>query len=219
MLKGVYRALLKFAAIAAMLFIGMPLLLLTAAGSFWIMNPLRFFAPFLTLLALGLILWAIVEVVRRLSPKSADTDGPTPRRGLGEADVRLVLASKEAIGQLRMLGERLEGTTPSSQLLGLAAVADGLLKSLADEPEILNSAGRLLDFHLPKIVVAAARLTALPEPAREEAAADRLSAAATQLSEVLRTCWDSPRRPDTTHLDQAVRALNVEFRKLGSAAA
>ena len=118
-----------------------------------------------------------------------------------------------------MLGERLDGAAPSSQLLGLAAVADGLLKSLADEPELLNSAGRLLDFHLPKIVAAAARLTALPEPAREEAAADRLSAAATQLSEALRTCWDNPRRPDTTHLDQAVRALNVEFRRLGSAAA
>ena len=111
------------------------------------------------------------------------------------------------------------GAVEEIQLLGLAAVADGLLKSLADEPDLLNGAGRPLDFHLPKIVAAAARLTALPEPTREEAAADRLSAAATQLSEALRTCWDSPRRPDTTHLDQAVRALNVEFRRLGSATA
>jgi hypothetical protein len=210
MFKPVGRALLKIIAVGGILLVGMPMIMLALAGSFWIMHPLHFLAPFLTIGTIGLVLWAIVEVVRRLSPErySSDVEPLPPPAGLDEGDVHLVLASKEAIGRLRMLVDRLQGAAPSFQLLGLAAVADGLLNALPHAPDALMAARRPLDFHLPRLVTAAEYLMKLPQGSEREIVADQLAGAAALLNEALRTAQRG-RSPDLVSLDQTMRLLPI----------
>ncbi len=129
---------------------------------------------------------------------------------MDEADLRLVLDSKDAIGDLRVLAEDMRGDAPATQLLGLAAVADGLLNALPQVPQALDVARPLLVFYLPRVVAAAERLPQASESARD-AAADRLAHAAALLGNALRASRTGAGAADVMKLDYAVHALNVSF--------
>lgn len=213
MLRWFMRLILKIGVVAFILFAVMPLMMLLVAGSFWIFNPLQFLAPFLTVGALVLLLWTIVEVVRRLSPqqRTADQSREPTRAAFDEADVRLVLESKETVGRLRMLAEDLK-TPPAAQLLGLAATADGFLRSLTQSPQALAAGRRLLAFHLQRVLAGAEHFATLPRGREHRNAADSLGNAAIQLGEALRLCRDRPDALSMRRLDAATRALTVGHR-------
>jgi hypothetical protein len=218
------RVLFKILAVVTTMTIGMPLLLFAAVGTEWLAGPLEFAQPVLSILAVGLFVWAVVEVARRVgrSPKEEQEPAPAPREitRMDEADLRLVLDSKDAVGGLRAITDAMQGAAPATQLLGLAAVADGLLNALPQAPQILDTARPLLVFYLPRVVSAAERLTAPGDAAHDhDEAAERLAHASALLGNALRASTNGSPGSDIGRLDQAVQALNVTFGKAPQRAA
>jgi hypothetical protein len=210
-MKSVWlRLLLKIFAVIAVMTAGMPLAF-TVTFAFDLLSPLSFLQPVVGLLAFGLLAWAVVEAVRRVGkPPKDETAVTISVTKMDEADLRLVLDSKDAIGELRTLSEAMDGAAPATQLLGLSAVADGVLNSLPQVPQALDAARPLLVFYLPRVVAAAERLPQPFDTARD-GAANRLAHAAALLGNALRASRTGAGPADLVKLDYAVQALNVSF--------
>lgn len=213
-MSSVPRIVLKIGAIVLTVFIGVPVVLMVIVASSVLLYPMNFLQPIVSLIVFGLFIWAVVEVARRVGKAPKDTTTgisyvPASGGQLDEADLRLVLESKDDVGRLRMNVDELAGAPPSTQLLGLAAVADGLLNALPHAPGALVTARPLLVFYLPRIVAVAQQLSALEQGPREDAA-ERLGVSAALLGSALRDCSNA-KFPDLKALDQATEAMDMRF--------
>jgi len=214
-MKSVWvRMLLKIFVVVAVMTAGMPLVYMATSAALLVFGAPSMVQSLVGLVAFGLLVWAVVEVVRRVGRPPKDEKEPAVHQAalLDEADLRLVLESKDAIGDLRMLSEAMDGAAPATQLLGLAAVADGVLNALPQVPQALDVARPLLVFYLPRVVAAAERLPPSSDIGRD-GAADRLAHAAALLGNALRASRSGAGAGDLVKLDYAVQALNVSFGK------
>lgn len=206
------RILMKIGAVTLILFVAIPLIGALGLGLMWTLGQL--FSPPLALLVLGLFIWTVLGVIKRIDHRAqhnavAAAAAAAAPVDFDEADIRLVLDAKDDVSRLRMLVDS-NGAVLSTQLIGLAAAADSLLNTLPQAPEVLTSARPLLMFHLPRTVAAAVGLPAVAGGAYDEAA-ERLATAAALLANALSQCRAGAKLPDVVAVERAVQALNVRL--------